>query len=387
MNILVNASTAVVGGAVQVAASFIERALREPRGHVFRFAVSPAVANQVGALCGSVGNEVHITCPSPAKPLSGYRARLSLKNFVNDSSPDLVYSIASPSYMDFRPIPEVARSTNGFISHPSRMAWSRFSFPARVKQKILMSYKAYLLRRCQGIHTQSIVAARGLEKRLHLSQGTVDVIPNCANELFQCEEDIENRADVNRSRSGEWKILSLAHPYPHKNLDLIPEVAVILKNKGVSAKFYMTIPETDTNAVKILRLAERMGVSDSIINAGVVDLGHSRELFRQCNLLFLPTLLETFSATYLEAMMCGCPIVTTDLSFARDQCNDAAEYFTPMHADSAAQAILKVMGEAARYEELVAAGRRNLKRFPTPEAQYHLQLAWLCKIYRELHGS
>ena len=50
--------------------------------------------------------------------------------------------------------------------------------------------------------------------------------------------------------------------------------------------------------------------------------------------MILPTLLESFSATYIEAMFHGKTILTSDLDFARDVCGEAAFYFDPLNPQS-----------------------------------------------------
>ena len=52
-------------------------------------------------------------------------------------------------------------------------------------------------------------------------------------------------------------------------------------------------------------------------------------LYRQCDGLLMPTLLESFSGTYVEAMFHNIPIFTSNFDFARDVCKDGAMYFDP----------------------------------------------------------
>jgi glycosyltransferase involved in cell wall biosynthesis len=83
-----------------------------------------------------------------------------------------------------------------------------------------------------------------------------------------------------------------------------------------------------------MREARRYSVSDSIFNVGWLTLSECIDWYNRSDIVFLPTLLETFSATYLEAMRMGRPIVTCDLDFARDICKDAAAYFPPLSTKS-----------------------------------------------------
>ncbi len=103
---------------------------------------------------------------------------------------------------------------------------------------------------------------------------------------------------------------------------------------------------------------------------GPISVDKGPDLFRGVHLSFLPTVLETFSATYVESMVMDCPLITTNLPFARETCKDAAILFEPDEPCSAADAIAKVIGDSAVREELVTAGRRRARELPTPRDQY-----------------
>ena len=52
--------------------------------------------------------------------------------------------------------------------------------------------------------------------------------------------------------------------------------------------------------------------------------------------LVLPSFFEGFGLTCLEAMACGCPVVSSELSSVREACADAAVYFDPDDPDELA---------------------------------------------------
>jgi glycosyltransferase involved in cell wall biosynthesis len=121
---------------------------------------------------------------------------------------------------------------------------------------------------------------------------------------------------------------------------------------------------------EVMGLARRMGVEDRIENLGTIPVARGPEVYRSCDICFLPTLLETFSATYPESMAMGLPIVTTDLGFARDVCDDAAQYFRPRDAQSAVAAILRLLDNRELWNRQIERGKQVLTRFPTPEQRY-----------------
>jgi glycosyltransferase involved in cell wall biosynthesis len=59
--------------------------------------------------------------------------------------------------------------------------------------------------------------------------------------------------------------------------------------------------------------------------------------------MLLPSVLESFSANYPEAMISGVPIITTDLPFAQEIFGRAALYFKPLNSADAAEKILRFL--------------------------------------------
>ena len=82
--------------------------------------------------------------------------------------------------------------------------------------------------------------------------------------------------------------------------------------------------------------------------------------------MFLPTLLETFSASYPEAMIMEKPIITSNLSFAKDICASSAEYFNPLDPEDIAKKILNLYSDKNRYNQLIEFGKKQVKIFPNP---------------------
>ena len=94
--------------------------------------------------------------------------------------------------------------------------------------------------------------------------------------------------------------------------------------------------------------------------------------------MFLPTLLECFSASYAEAMVMKKPILTSDLGFAHTVCKDAAVYFDPDDAHDVADKIVKLMNSPEQQAELVSKGTEQLSQFGSAQ-QRAIKILELCK--------
>lgn len=87
------------------------------------------------------------------------------------------------------------------------------------------------------------------------------------------------------------------------------------------------------------------------------------QLYKQADAFVYPSLYEGFGLPPLEAMMCNCPVISSNTSSMPEVIGDAAEYFTPTDCHSIRQAISNVVYSTIRKEQLVLAGRERVKLF------------------------
>ena len=155
-------------------------------------------------------------------------------------------------------------------------------------------------------------------------------------------------------------------------MEIIPDVLAELKRRGRNnIEFVLTLKEVDFKS--------KIGTEiENILNIGPVKPAECPSLYAECDIMFLPTLAECFSASYPEAMVMGKPIITTDLGFARSICGEAALYFEPQNAVAAADAIEKLLNDDTLWGDLVQKGRERLKVFDTPAGRAKKYLE-LCK--------
>ena len=159
--------------------------------------------------------------------------------------------------------------------------------------------------------------------------------------------------------------LCLGWYYVHKNLEILPEALRRIRaytSRPVECRITIS-PDQHPRARKFLRQREK--VRDRIVNIGPVGRNELADVYGSADALILPTLLESFSRTYLEAMHFGLPILTSDRDFARHICQDAAIYFDPLDADSVARSMARIMDDGDLRLRLARNGKRLLNQSPT----------------------
>jgi glycosyltransferase involved in cell wall biosynthesis len=165
---------------------------------------------------------------------------------------------------------------------------------------------------------------------------------------------------------GPFTFLSLARYYPHKNLEMCVEAVKRVAATGRQARLLMTIDGGDhPRARRLLRRMRREGLETLVQNLGTLPPSALPRAYASADALLLPSLIESFSRTYLEAMCYGLPIVTSNRDFARHICGDAALYADPLDVESVASAMIRVMEDGRLRQTLAAQGRERAAHFPS----------------------
>lgn len=377
--ILVNATTMVVGGGIQVGVSFVEYASKA--GHEcceFVFAVTGQIYDNLPASLHS-DPRIRVFRISPARILRGHSTRVMLKSLEREFQPNIVYTLGLPSYIRFRS-PEVGRYTNPWEINPAPLPWYALPLKDRLVEFLRARYRLSWARRAAFYETQTEAAKRGIVSRLRVPEECVRVVPNSPNPAFLCspEDTMHSGRDV--------AIFCLAAPYLHKNLGSIPDVALALKLLSPEKRFsfVVTLPPDDRIAHQLARKSERLGVAGMISNVGRLKLTECVSFYRRADIVFLPTLLEVFSATYLEAMAMSKPIVTTDFEFSRAVCGDAAQYYDAKSTLTAAQVIAALASNPDLRRQAAERGRLRLATFPSSAEKHRMLLGWLCEVARSV---
>ena len=161
-----------------------------------------------------------------------------------------------------------------------------------------------------------------------------------------------------------FKLLVLTRCYGHKNLDGILRAYKQYRDQLADTLCVWTIaPDQHPIAPRLLAAIDREGLQDLVLNVGPIPQNQVKNYFHACDALLLPTLLESFSGTYVEAMHYERPIITSNLDFAHEVCGDAAHYVDPWSPESIRDGICRLRDDRLYAGQLVERGRQRCKMF------------------------
>ncbi|MCP4000710.1 MAG: glycosyltransferase [Gammaproteobacteria bacterium] len=366
--ILVNTSTLMQGGGLQVATAFIGHAMQDPDTAGWEYMVSRTAAQELTGFGIDISKPCfHIFDKSPARHAD---ERDRVREIEAQMQPDMVFTLFGPAYVKFK-ARHLCGVADPWVTHSSWLAFKTLGFSFEALKMIgTMAWKALWWKRVDFWWTEAPVAKEGLISRLHCMPEKIFIIPNTVGPQFE-----RNNVRASFSGDGKVRILCLSAYYGHKNLEIIPDVILEVERlrPELDFEFTVTLPEDLPEVKDILQHAERIGVSKRINNLGRVPVSKTPGLYAKSHIAFLPSLLEVFSAVYPESLCTGVPLVTTDLRFARDVCQDAAAYFRPTDARSAAEHIIRLAEDEAYWRQISEHGQEIFKGLPNAGEKWDLQ--------------
>ena len=245
-----------------------------------------------------------------------------------------------------------------YAAYPTSSAWGLGGVMEVVKRRI--KYHLFL----KYIKFIDVMIAQGPALRNRLTQlygfDNIQVVPNAVS--------IDNISPINDKDFGlpdGFKFLCLSRYYSHKNIEIFVELAELVRTNNLDWKIVITIhPNQGLGARRVLEEISKRELEHIICNIGPVSMSDVPALYCQSDALLLPTLLESFSGTYVEAMFHGKPIFTSDYEFAVDVCQDAAFYFDPLNAHDIFRVIKQGIEKPEKIANKIAAGRKRLDSMP-----------------------
>ncbi len=281
-----------------------------------------------------------------------------LPKLVRQFNPDVALCLGNVALQGLK-IPQALLLHNPYYVYPSAHYGRSLLFRERILVAAQRQQFARDLKRIRLLLCQTNAMATRVRKTYDY-QGPIHVCPNAVSKftLDYPKHDESSLPDSLTRISNKIRLFCLTTYYSHKNLEAI--VDLFDKNRDTLSQHavVLTIDTTiDYRAKKLMKSVRKLGLDGSIVNIGPVPQSALSTYFKHCNALFMPTLLESFSGTYLEAMHFRLPIITSDFDFTRTVCGDAAIYFDPMNRGSMVNAILTLDQSS---EELVARGQVRL---------------------------
>lgn len=317
---VIDASCCKKGGGAQVAADLIIHMLRTSEHWHYRFLLTPEVLKHIQSNYGEgLESLTYIICENPTTISSFLKYRTQIRGFIPNHCNVKIFTIFGPNFYFVKNVKFIG------LADPFLTDWNEALFKALSMVDLfklfvhsrLKSFFLFLNRDSRIYWCETPLYKSKLIRKYNINEQKIFVAANRATRFFGSSDFRPNIF------TSELKILIVGANYPHKNFKLLSDLVPFLKDsfklKGITLKWYIT-----------LNRDENLGLIDRCSN-DIVWLGRlsHEELSREManSIVLQPSLMEVFSATYIEAISMNRPLIISDLDFGREICQNAALYF------------------------------------------------------------
>jgi glycosyltransferase involved in cell wall biosynthesis len=168
-------------------------------------------------------------------------------------------------------------------------------------------------------------------------------------------------------------LLAVSNRKPHKNELRIVEA---FAKANLDSRMYLVF--TGQPTLELSRCIEAQGVDARVEFIGVVPEGTLPSLYRGAKALIFPSLYEGFGLPILEAMACGTPVVTSNVTAMPETAGNAALFVDPRSVEQISAAMHKIVNDLSLCQELRQKGLLRVASF-----SWETTRARVCQVLRD----
>lgn len=163
-------------------------------------------------------------------------------------------------------------------------------------------------------------------------------------------------------------VLAVGNLQPRKNLPRLIRAFASVKRAGLYDGKLVLVGRSKWRESAIYDEVRELGLDDDVIFTGYVPEEDLVALYNAADVFVYPSLYEGYGLPPLEAMACGCPVVTGNTSSLPEVVGDAGIMVDPLSEDALADAIARLVGSPELRRELSQRGLQRVQRFTAEEA-------------------
>src|SRR5258706_752859 len=243
-----------------------------------------------------------------------------------------------------------------------------FLFPVGIKGKLFRKLQKYLVNKTKVIITDSLSSKKDIVKLIGINDKQVEAIYLAQPEHFRKieEKNILQKVKTKYNLPDKFS-LYVGDVTPNKNIlnaakaAILTDIPLVMVGKAlIDDSIDLNHPWTkDVAAVRALAKEN----TDKIILLGFVPNEDLVAIYNLASVFVMPSLYEGFGLPILEAMSCGCPVITSERGSLPDVAGSAALYVNPENTESIAEGIKKIFNDLSLRKKLQKGGIIQANKF------------------------
>jgi glycosyltransferase involved in cell wall biosynthesis len=242
-------------------------------------------------------------------------------------------------------------------------------------------YSVSGMEQADSVIAVSTNTANDVSQMLQIEPARITVVPNGINTEFRVLPPTAEVAEIRQqyTRSPDtFCLLNVGSTHLRKNISTVLQVLKTLKEKGLPICLWRTGSEF-TPAQK--SFIQEHDLASEIYDLGNPDQTRLIQIYNAADALLAPSLYEGFGLTIVEAMACGTPVITSNVSSLPEVAADAAILVDPLNVDAIVAAVCQLYRDPSYYDRFVAKGLSRAKFF-----SWYKTAEQVAKVYENVLG-
>ncbi len=221
------------------------------------------------------------------------------------------------------------------------------------------------LRRADHVIAVSDWAKDVVVNKLGVKRSKVTAVPLGVDAVFTTVADLGGASALReRLRIPGRFLLAVGNVSPKKNFGTILEALARLRSPGYSGPPLVIAGGQGFRSEDFFAHVRGLGLGEQVFLTGFLGSHELAHLYRCAEALVYPSLYEAFGLPPIEAMACGCPVITSKRGAIPSVTGGFAWYLDdPTDAEALAAMIRIVLEDRERRERLVADARAWVRRY------------------------
>lgn len=251
------------------------------------------------------------------------------------------------------------------------------NFPVGIKGYLRWKYNEVLLKKIDRVVVDSKSSKKDVVKIIGLDENKVSVVYLGANPIYKKIEISLNKKKEISEKYGldNDSFIYVGDVTWNKNLPRIikaaikSDVSLFLIGKAITEKNFDTSNPWNKDRIEVQKLITE---NPKIKALGFVPDEDLSIIYNLATSLLMPSLYEGFGLPVLEAMQCGCPVITSREGSLPEVGGDAVIYADPLSVDSISAEIDKLKKNIKLRKELSEKGLEQATKFSVEKMMIEL---------------
>lgn len=274
---------------------------------------------------------------------------------------DLLHSLNSelPLYCDVKKV--VTIHDLKYLKYPHF-----FKDFSRIKAK----YLEYIMKKGVEKANKIIAVSQSTKKDiiniLGIDKDKIRVIYEASNLVMYSQQNnnMSNEKIIEKYAIKKPYFLYVGEKRPHKNIEGLIEAFAIFKEKYDQWDTSLVIAGKQYSGYQdYIKKAEKLGVIDLLIFTGFIPNEHLKPIYTQAEALLFVSFYEGFGIPILEAMECGIPVITSNISSMSEVAGDAALLVDPGNIQKIAFEMNELMKSDSLKKQMIEKGLKRNRQF------------------------